>query len=118
MFYAGRTKEDIVELGRKFFEDLGLEFDDIVANSDFFEREGKDQHAFCITLDRGGDVRMLLNIKPTADWMDTMLHESGHAVYYKYIDRSLPYNLREAAHIFTTEAIAMMMGALARTTSD
>jgi peptidyl-dipeptidase A len=114
VFYAGRTKEDIVELGRKFFEDLGLEFNDIVANSDFFEREGKDQHAFCITLDRGGDVRMLLNIKPTADWMDTMLHESGHAVYYKYIDRSLPYNLREAAHIFTTEAIAMMMGALAK----
>ncbi len=113
-FYAGRTKEDIVELGRLFYTDLGLEYDDIVANSDFFEREGKDQHAFCITLDRGADVRMLLNIKPTADWMDTMLHESGHAVYYKFIDRSLPFNLREAAHIFTTEAIAMMMGALAK----
>lgn len=114
VFYEGRTKEDIVELGRAFFADLGLEFDDIVANSDFFEREGKDQHAFCITIDRGADVRMLLNVKPTADWMDTMLHESGHAVYYKYIDRALPFNLREAAHIFTTEAIAMMMGALAK----
>ncbi len=114
VFYEGRTKEDIVELGRTFFTDLGLEFDDIVANSDFFEREGKDQHAFCITIDRGADVRMLLNIKPTADWMDTMLHESGHAVYYKFIDRSLPFNLREAAHIFTTEAIAMQMGALAK----
>ena len=64
-----------------------------MANSDFFEREGKDQHAFCITIDRGADVRMLLNVKPTADWMDTMLHESGHAVYYKFIDRSLPFNL-------------------------
>ncbi len=114
VFYQGKTREDIVELARVFFADLGMEFDDIVANSDFYEREGKDQHAFCITIDRGADVRMLLNIKPTADWMDTMLHESGHAVYYKYIDRTLPFNLREAAHIFTTEAIAMLMGALAK----
>lgn len=114
MFYSGKTKEEIVQLGVKFYQDLGLPMDDIAAQSDYYEREGKDQHAFCITLDRLNNVRMLLNVTPTEEWMDTMLHESGHAVYYKYINRDLPYNLRESAHIFTTEAVAMLFGALAK----
>ena len=42
-----------------------------------------------------------------------MLHELGHAVYDKYIDRTLPFALREPAHIFTTEAIANFFGNLA-----
>ncbi len=114
-FYKGKTREQIVETGARFFADIGLPVEDLVARSDFYEREGKDQHAFCMAMDRQGDVRMLLNVKPTASWMDTMLHETGHAAYYKFLDYSLPYNLRESAHIFTTEAVAMMFGALART---
>jgi peptidyl-dipeptidase A len=39
-----------------------------------------------------------------------MLHESGHAVYDKYIDAKLPYVLREVSHISWTEAIAQMFG--------
>ena len=113
-FYRQMVREDIVALGARFFSDIGLPADDIVARSDYYEREGKDQHAFCISMDRSGDVRTLLNVKPTAEWMDTMLHETGHAVYEKYIDGRLPYNLREPAHIFTTEAVAMLFGALAK----
>jgi peptidyl-dipeptidase A len=113
-FYNHMKKEDIVALGAKFFKSIGLEGDDLIAASDFYEREGKDQHAFCISIDREGDVRMLLNVKPTAEWMDTMNHETGHAVYDKYIDRELPFNLRDAAHILTTEGIAMLLGALAK----
>lgn len=112
-FYKDKNKEDIVELSRVFYADIELPIDDIIARSDLFEREGKDQHAFCMTVDRGQDVRTLTNIKPTADWMGTMLHEQGHALYYKHIDPSLPFNLREAAHIFSTEAVAMYFGALA-----
>ncbi len=92
----------------------GLDADDLIARSDFYEREGKDQHAFCISIDRSGDVRMLLNVKPTAEWMDTMLHETGHAVYDKFTASDLPFNLRDAAHILTTEGIAMLFGALAK----
>jgi peptidyl-dipeptidase A len=113
-FFQKMTKEHIVTLGTQFYADIGLTIDDLAKRSDFFERPGKNQHAFCITMDRLGDIRMLLNVKPTAEWMETMLHESGHAAYYKYIDRSLPYNLREAAHIFTTEGVAMLFGALAK----
>ncbi len=114
VFFKDKKKEDIAELARRFFADIGLEADDIIEHSDLYEREGKDQHAFCIDIDRRGDVRTLVNLKPTAEWMDTMLHELGHAVYDKFLDRELPFNVREAAHILTTEGIAMLFGALGK----
>ncbi len=113
-FYRDKPKESIIEITRKFFTDIGLPCDTAIAGSDLYERKGKDQHAFCITIDRKQDVRTLLNIKPSARWMETALHEEGHAVYYLGIDDSLTFNLREAAHIFTTEAVAMLFGALGK----
>lgn len=114
IFYKENTKEDIVEFSKKFFADVGLPIEDIVKRSDLYERKGKQQHAFTTAIDLKGDVRVLVNIKPTAYWMDTVLHEMGHAVYDKFIDFSLPENLRHPAHSFTTEAIAMLFGALAK----
>jgi len=61
-----------------------------------------------------GDVRNLNNVKPTAEWMDTVLHEGGHGVYSLGIARDLPFNLRAPAHIFATEGVAMLIGAKAR----
>jgi len=113
-FYKDKKKEEIIGLAQRFYAGIGLATDSIVKKSDLYEREGKDQHAFCTDIDRRGDVRILTNIKPTADWMDTALHELGHAVYSAGLDFSLPFNLREAAHIFTTEAVAMLFGALAK----
>jgi peptidyl-dipeptidase A len=40
--------------------------------------------------------------------METMLHELGHGVYSYYNDMSLPFILRDAAHSFTTEAVAKL----------
>ena len=82
----------------------------MMKNSDLYEKPGKNQHAFCTDLDNAGDVRVLCNIKPNQYWMGTMLHEFGHAVYDKNISTDLPFILRDPAHTFTTEAIAMMMG--------
>lgn len=113
-FYKDKKKEEIIGLAQRFYSAIGLPTESIVKQSDIYEREGKDQHAFCTAIDRCGDVRILANIKPTADWMDTALHELGHAVYSASLDFSLPFNLREAAHIFTTEAVAMLFGALAK----
>lgn len=113
-FFKNKKKEDIVAIAKTFFNDIDLNADDIIERSDYYEKPGKDQHAFCTTIDRENDVRMLLNIRPNVYWMDTMLHETGHAVYYKYIDRSMNWTLREAAHIFTTEAVAMFFGALSK----
>lgn len=108
-FFEGR---DPVALSRAFYTAIGLEIEDILARSDLYEREGKQQHAYCIHIDRKGDVRILANLQPDAYWTETMLHELGHAVYDKYIDRSLPFLLRTPAHILSTEAIAVLMGRL------
>lgn len=113
-FYKEKKKEEIIQLARKYFSDLGLPVEAILERSDLYEREGKDQHAFCTDIDRKGDSRILVNIKPKVEWMDTTLHELGHAVYSVNLDFSLPFNLRDSAHIFTTEAVAMFFGALAK----
>ncbi|MGE5530274.1 MAG: M2 family metallopeptidase [Patescibacteria group bacterium] len=103
---------DPVAVTRSFYAGLGLPVDDLIARSDLFERAGKNQHAYCTDIDRAGDVRVLANVRPNEQWMSTLLHEFGHAAYSKYHDRNLPYLLRDVAHIFITEAVAMMMGRL------
>jgi peptidyl-dipeptidase A len=54
-----------------------------------------------------------MNVKPNYNWMNTSLHEFGHAAYDFNIDQQLPWTLREPAHTFTTEAIAMLFGRFA-----
>lgn len=102
---------DIVAAAVKYYKGLNLPIDDLVEKSDLFERENKNQHAYCINIDRDAkDIRVLCNIKPTARWMETTLHEYGHAIYEKYLADDLPWDLKQPAHIFTTEAIAMFFG--------
>ncbi len=106
------SKVDIVKVTKDFFAGIGLPVDDILDRSDLFEKPGKNQHAYCTHIDREGDVRILCNIRPNEQWAGTMLHELGHAVYDKFIDKNLPFSLRTPAHTFTTEAIAMFFGRL------
>jgi len=106
--------KDVKQLAAKFYAGVGLPVDSIIENSDLYEREGKNPHGFCTDIDRRGDVRVLCNIKNNEYWMETMLHELGHAVYDKNHDPQVPFLLREPAHIFTTEAIAMFFGRLSR----
>lgn len=108
------ASQDLLALATRTFDGIGLEVRGVLARSDLFERDNKDQHAFCTHIDRlSDDVRVLCNLRPDARWMDTLLHELGHAVYDTYLGADLPYLLRTAAHINTTEAIAMLMGRLA-----
>jgi peptidyl-dipeptidase A len=105
--------QEPVKLAATFFDGIGLNVDPIITNSDLYEKPGKNQHAFSTDIDRKGDVRTLDNVKPDSYWMNTMLHELGHGVYSYFNDRSLPFVLRDAAHAFTTEAIANLFGRLA-----
>ena len=102
--------KNIEELTSKFYAGIGLPINDMLAKSDLYEKPGKNQHAFCNDIDYKGDTRVLCNIRSNAYWMNTMLHEFGHAVYEKFIDPALPFVLHQPAHTFTTEAIAMMFG--------
>eukprot|EP01112_Ceratiomyxa_fruticulosa_P013829 TRINITY_DN3907_c0_g1_i2.p1 TRINITY_DN3907_c0_g1~~TRINITY_DN3907_c0_g1_i2.p1 ORF type:complete len:594 (-),score=131.51 TRINITY_DN3907_c0_g1_i2:103-1725(-) len=107
--------KDVIKLCAEFYRSIGLPIDNILEKSSLYEQPGKSPHAFCIDIDREGDVRVLANILPDAYWMDTMLHELGHGCYSsKYIPSTLPYLLRQQSHILTTEGIAMLFGRLAK----
>jgi len=106
-YYADKNLESLTAA---YYYGIGLPIDGMLINSDLYEKDGKNQHAFCINIDKLKDVRVLCNIKPNSYWMNTMLHEYGHAVYDYNIDHSLPFVLREPANTFATEAIAMMFG--------
>ncbi|HEX9467581.1 MAG TPA: M2 family metallopeptidase [Acidimicrobiia bacterium] len=105
---------DLEALTLRTYDGLGLDVRPVLAQSDLYAREGKSQHAFCIDIDREGDVRVLCNVEPSERWMDTMLHEFGHALYDQECNRSLPWLTRSAAHALTTEGIAMLFGRLPR----
>lgn len=106
-FYDGK---DLEELTIETFKAMGMDITDMLEKSDLYPRDKKNQHAFCTDIDREGDVRVLCNNIPSDYWSVTMLHEFGHAVYFKYVDPQLPFLLRTAAHTLTTEAIAMLYG--------
>ncbi len=106
--------KDLKKLATKFYAGIGLPVELILAKSDLYEREGKNPHAFSTDIDRQGDVRILCNLKNNETWMETILHELGHATYDKWHGDEVPYMLRQPAHIFTTEAVAMFFGRLSR----
>jgi len=105
--------KDVVKLTRDYYTGMGFDIDDLIGRSDLYGREGKYQHAFCTDIDREGDIRVMCSVKNNSYWMNTMLHEYGHAIYDKYLDMNLPYSLRSPAHTFTTEAIAQIFGRFA-----
>ena len=105
---------DLTALTLRTYDGLGLDLRPVVDRSDLLPRPGKSQHAFCIDVDREGDVRVLSNNAPNARWADTMLHEFGHALYDTSLDPELPWLLRSAAHALTTEGVAMLFGRLPR----
>jgi peptidyl-dipeptidase A len=105
---------DTVALTVAAYDGMGLETRHLLARSDLHPRPGKDQHAFCLDVDRAGDIRVLANLAPGEEWLDVLLHEVGHAVYDDHIDRTLPWVLRRPPQGLVTEAVALMLGRLRR----
>ena len=101
---------DISKVSHNFYQKMGINVAPILSRSDMFERPGKNQHAFCIHLDRLGDVRTLNNVKPSIKWLETVLHELGHAIYELGFEEKIPWLLREPPHMITTEAMALIAG--------
>jgi len=101
---------DISKASVDFYQGMGIDVSPILSRSDMFERPGKNQHAFCINVDRAGDVRTLNNVKDSVKWLETVLHELGHAIYELGYDPRLPWLLREPPHMIPTEAMALIAG--------
>ncbi len=109
-FFSGRN---LVETTTRFYGGIGLDISNVIKRSDLFSRDGKNPHAFCLDMDRAGDVRMLANIVPNHRWFETLMHESGHAVEFLGHDPKLPWLLRNCSHTLTTEAMAELGGSFA-----
>ncbi len=105
---------DLLKIVPEYYKSIGLETAAILEKSSLFEAPGKSPHAFMVDIDREGDVRILTNLKNSAYWADTLLHELGHGVYQVNISHDLPIILREAAHECITEGVAMMFGSLSK----
>lgn len=101
---------DLIKITSQFYDKMGIDIHPVIEKSDFYERSAKNQHAFCINMDRLRDVRTLNNVKQTIKWLETLLHEFGHAVYELGMDQGLPWLLREPPHMITTEAMALLAG--------
>jgi len=103
------AEHDVVELAADTYRKLGFKnIDAILARSDLYPRQGKNQHAYAVDIDREGDVRTFLNVERNARWMATLLHELGHTIYQDGIDRTeLPYDLRDDPQGFLNEGFAM-----------
>ena len=100
---------DVVELAAETYRQLGFRsIDAILQRSDLYPRDGKNQHAYAVDIDREGDIRTFLNVERNARWMATLLHELGHTIYQDGIDRTeLPYDLRDDPQGFLNEGFAM-----------
>lgn len=101
---------DIAKVSTAFYRKMGIDVGPILARSDMYERPGKNQHAFCMHIDRVGDVRTLNNVQASIKWLETVLHELGHAIYELGFDDKLPWLLREPPHMIPTEAMALIAG--------
>jgi peptidyl-dipeptidase A len=101
---------DICDESVKFYKNMGIDIVPILNKSDMFERPGKNQHAFCINVDRDSDIRTLNNVKQNIKWFETVLHEFGHAIYEMGYNSSLPWLLKQPPHMLTTEAMALIAG--------
>ncbi len=95
-----------VDLAKTFFNGIGLNVEEIIKNSDLQEKEGKAQHPYSIDIDRGGDVRVVANVKPNEYWMNSILYELGFSVFLKNVNKELPFVLRTSTHFFINDAFA------------
>jgi peptidyl-dipeptidase A len=106
--------QDLTDLTLRTYDGLGMDLRPVVERSDLFTREGKNQHAFCLPVDRAGDVRVLCNVIDSERWASTMLHEFGHAAYDTNLGADLPWALRHVAHLLVTEGVAQLFGRLSK----
>ncbi len=101
-----------VETATKIYSQMGWNIDKMPITMDLYPRDNKAGNGSCFCIDPGKDSRILANLGDGKSSMETLLHETGHAVYELGLPTSLPYQDREIASNVLTEAVAMLMETL------
>lgn len=111
-------KYNIEHISKKAYSGMGYDVDKMIEQGrltlDLYPRKGKNTHGFCFGIDPGRDSRILANLRNDVNSLDTLNHEMGHCVYDLGISRDLTVVDRAPSSSAFTEAIAMMMGDLAK----
>ena len=108
---ALKDKEQVVDISKKAYMDMGYDVDKMPITLDLFPRKNKNTHGFCFEIKAGEDSRILANLTNDSNSIDTLCHELGHCVYNLGIDTKMPY-FDKGTTPAMTEAVAMMMGDL------
>lgn len=106
------TKDNLVPIATEMYTKMGWPIDKMPITMDLFPRDNKNGHGFCFQIEAGKDARILANLDGDKSSMETLLHESGHAVYDIGLSTKLPYLDRNPASSVMTEAVAMLMESL------
>lgn len=101
------TKEQFIENIKKLYASGGFSIDSICRKSDIWYRKEKVNNSFffCVDFDES-DFRIYSNSQPTAQSLNPMIHEFGHALHYQSIGKEIPYFLKDPNPIIS-EAIAI-----------
>ena len=86
-----KTKEEIVEIAKKAYLNMGYDIEKMPITLDLFPRKNKNTHGFCFDIQAGKDARILANLTNDTNSIDTLCHELGHCVYHIGVDTTLPY---------------------------
>lgn len=106
------TTDNLVPIATEMYTKMGWPIDKMPIGMDLFPRDNKNGHGFCFQIEAGKDARILANLYGDKSSMETLLHESGHAVYDLGLPLSLPFFDRNPASSVMTESVAMLMESL------
>jgi len=122
---ADRSPQWLIEQGERFYVSMGFEPlpETFWQRSDLYALPAgsdrvKNTHASAWHIDLDRDVRCLMSVAPTFDWLQTTHHELGHIYYYlAYANPDVPYLLRTGANRAMHEGIGTLIELVASQTA-
>jgi peptidyl-dipeptidase A len=113
----GKTDRWMLEQAEQYYVSMG--FPRLPAGfweaSDLYELPGdsdrrKNTHASAWHIDLDQDVRCLMSVTPTFDWLQTTHHELGHIYYYlSYSNPHVPFVLRTGSNRAFHEGVGTLI---------
>ncbi len=122
---AGRDPKWMIEQAERYYTSMGFEPlpASFHASSDLFALPNgatrtKNSHASAWHIDLDRDVRSLMSVEPTFDWLQTTHHELGHIYYYlSYSNPEVPFVLRTGANRAFHEGVGTLIELVAGQTA-
>ena len=114
---ADRSPEWLLTKAEGYYTSMGFpalpasfwENSDLYAPPPDSERK-KNTHASAWHIDLDQDVRSLMSVEPTFDWLQTTHHELGHVYYYlAYSNPDVPFVLRTGANRAFHEGVGTLI---------